>query len=179
MPSVLNRARQPVFPPSPQPGGGQSWAGRPRLTLPRNGEKRGEAGRSWEAFAGLLLPVVSPVPQNRVRRRSILCPEPVFWGPSALPPAIGGSWTPRADPQPRHQAGPSLSHSAPIAFSLQFGVKKKKAQSSLEASPVPGPGVPCATPGAGPSLGTGSRGTGGGTHPGLTRSHQSAQRAVL
>lgn len=46
MPSVLNRARQPVLPPSPQPGVGQSRAGRPRLTLPRNGEKLGSIHRT-------------------------------------------------------------------------------------------------------------------------------------
>lgn len=51
----------------------------------------------------------------------------------------------------------------PFLFSLGL---EKTVQSSLEVSPVPGCGVPlqkepCATPGAEPSWGTGSRGTGG------------------
>lgn len=110
------------------------------------------------------------MPQNGVRWRSSPCCEPAFLGTPALD-ATRGSWAVQADP-PVLQARGSLA--ALIAFLFSLGLKN--VQSSLEVSPQQEPRV---TPRAGPSLGTGSRGMGGGTLPGSPAPDQSAQQAVL
>lgn len=113
--------------------------------------------------------MVSPVPQNGVRGRSIPCSEPVFWGAPSLPPAVGGSWTPQAAPCP-----PLLT--LPFLFSLGFK-KKYKCSPAWKCPPClalvsPSGRKPAPPPGLAPALGWGTGSPPHQAHPVPTKMHK-------
>lgn len=181
MPSVLNRARQPVLPPL-APAWCRAELGWQSLSDPA--WERGEAGRGWEAFAGPLLLVVSPVPQNGVRWRSIPCPALCFGSSRLSAPCHRRQLDPMGCSLTAAASGSLPAPTAHIAFSLQFGVQKKKCSPAWKCplclAPVsPSGQSPVPPPGLAPASGRGAGGQVAGSPPGSPGPDQSAQRAVL
>ena len=176
MPSVLNRARQPVLPPSPRPGRGQSRAGGPHLTLPSSEERRGEAGKHFQGSSYwwyCLCPRMgsdgeaSPALSLRSKELPLCPPLSGAAGPHGLIPDCCSKQVPPSPPR------------LPLPFLFGLGFKRSAVQ--------PG-SVPCAWPWCPPparalchptAWGQGAGRRVAGPSPGSPSPDQSAQRAVL